>query len=104
MKKQLLLFFALSSVTLPLLTGCDRRTSAAPSPKAEPAMAVRLVQPKRGAISRSVTLPGELKAFQQATLYAKTAGYLKTIHVDKGESVKQGDLLAEIEAPELIAD
>ena len=104
MRKQLHLFFALSSMTLPLLTGCNRRTTPPPAPKAEPAMAVRLIQPKRGAISRSVTLPGELKAFQQATLYAKTAGYLKTIHVDKGDSVKQGDLLAEIEAPELIAD
>jgi RND family efflux transporter MFP subunit len=104
MKKQSLLLFGLSAVMLQLITGCDRRISSAPSPKAEPAVSVRLVQPKRGAISRSVTLPGELKAFRQATLYAKTAGYLKTIHVDKGDSVKQGDLLAEIEAPELIAD
>jgi membrane fusion protein (multidrug efflux system) len=43
-------------------------------------------------------------AYQEATLYAKVAGYLKTINVDKGDSVKEGDLLAEIEAPEMLAD
>jgi len=48
--------------------------------------------------------PGEIKAYQQATLYAKVAGYLKTIRVDKGDQVKEGELLAEIEVPELEAD
>src|SRR5256712_7485069 len=43
-------------------------------------------------------------AYQEATLYAKVAGYLKTINVDKGDSVKEGDLLADIEAPEMLAD
>jgi RND family efflux transporter MFP subunit len=43
-------------------------------------------------------------AYQEATLYAKVAGYLKTISVDKGDSVKEGALLAEIEAPEMLAD
>jgi membrane fusion protein (multidrug efflux system) len=51
-----------------------------------------------------VTLPGEIKPYQEATLYAKVAGYLKTITVDKGDPVKEGALLAEIEVPELIAD
>jgi membrane fusion protein (multidrug efflux system) len=49
-------------------------------------------------------LPGSVRAFQQATLYAKVGGYLKAIKVDKGDTVKAGELLAEIEAPELIAD
>ena len=43
-------------------------------------------------------------AYQEATLYAKVAGYLKTINVDKGDTVKEGDTLAEIEAPEMEAD
>jgi membrane fusion protein, multidrug efflux system len=98
--------FALLAISLAsvIVSGCKDSSAGPPKTISAPPVAVRLVQPKRGAISRSVTLPGELKAFQQATLYAKTAGYLKTIHVDKGDSVKQGDLLAEIEAPELIAD
>src|SRR5262249_15467518 len=46
----------------------------------------------------------EIKPYQEATLYAKVAGYLKTISVDKGDQVKAGALLAEIEVPELIAE
>jgi membrane fusion protein, multidrug efflux system len=98
--------FVLLALTLAgvIVSGCKEGSAEAPKKVSTPPVAVHVVQPRRGSISRSVTLPGELKAFQQATLYAKTAGYLKTIHVDKGDSVKQGDVLAEIEAPELIAD
>jgi membrane fusion protein, multidrug efflux system len=65
---------------------------------------VQVIQPERGSITRYITLPGEVKPYQQATLYAKVAGYLKTITVDKGDQVKEGTLLAEIEVPELLAD
>ncbi len=65
---------------------------------------MQITQPKRGPITRFVTLPGEIKPYQQATLYAKVAGYLKTIAVDKGDQVTEGKLLAEIEVPELIAE
>jgi len=65
---------------------------------------VRLVQVKKGEATRSITLPGEVLAYQQATLYAKVAGYVKTVTVDKGDSVKEGTLLADIEVPELLAD
>lgn len=61
-------------------------------------------KPFKGSVTRYVTLPGFIKPLQQATLYAKTPGYLKKINVDKGDSVKAGDLLAELEAPELEAD
>lgn len=61
--------------------------------------------PKRGEIARTVTLPSfRILAYQEATLYAKVSGYLKTLTVDKGDSVKEGQLLAEIEVPELLAD
>ena len=69
-----------------------------------PAMSVQTIRPKRGQIVHKVTLPGNVMAYQEATLYAKVAGYLKTINVDKGDSVKEGELLAEIEAPEMLAD
>src|SRR6266436_9729170 len=83
------------------LGGCDRpakMNTAAPVPN------VQLVRPKRGEITRSITLPGNVLAWQQATLYAKVPGYLKTITVDKGDRVQQGSLLAEIEVPEMEAD
>lgn len=65
---------------------------------------VRVVQPTRGEIVRPVTLPGTIRANQQATLYAKVTGYVQRVAVDKGQSVKQGELLAEIEVPEVAAD
>ncbi|MHB8520860.1 MAG: efflux RND transporter periplasmic adaptor subunit [Limisphaerales bacterium] len=65
---------------------------------------MKVVRPVRGDITRRVTLPGNVLAYQQATLYAKVAGYLKTITVDKGDRVQEGQLLADIEVPELLAD
>ncbi len=49
---------------------------------------------------RDITLPGEVRAFFLSTLYAKIPGYLKDIRVDKGDTVKAGELLAIIESPE----
>jgi membrane fusion protein (multidrug efflux system) len=86
-----------------MISGC-KPSSAEPTKEALPPVAVQVVQPKRGSITRNVTLPGEIKAYQQATLYAKVAGYLKTITVDKGDRVKEGDLIADIEVPEMLAD
>jgi len=65
---------------------------------------VSVAQPRRGIISRQLTLPAAVRARDQAVLYAKVAGYLKTIRVDKGDRVKAGQVVAEIEAPELEAD
>ena len=65
---------------------------------------MQVVPLRRGPITRNVTLPAEVKAYQEATLYAKVAGYLKRITVDKGDRVKAGDLIADIEVPERLAD
>ena len=78
-----------------IISGCKPST-AEPTKEATPPVAVQIVQPKRGSITRNVTLPGEIKPYQQATLYAKVAGYLKTITVDKGDQVKEGGLIADI--------
>jgi pyruvate dehydrogenase E2 component (dihydrolipoamide acetyltransferase) len=51
----------------------------------------------RADVIRYVSIPGTLRANQQATLYAKVAGYLNNVAVDKGDAVKAGDILAEIE-------
>src|ERR1700756_3959084 len=88
---------------LALLFGC-KDSSSDPPKQAAPPIAVQTTQPKRGPITRFVTLPGEIKPYQQATLYAKVAGYLKTITVDKGDRVNEGDLIADIEVPEMLAD
>lgn len=66
---------------------------------AEPTVAV--VRPQRGAPSEEVVLPGNIQAFIDAPLYARTSGYLKRWYFDIGAHVKQGQLLAEIESPEV---
>jgi RND family efflux transporter MFP subunit len=81
------------------LTGCDWFREMQ-----NPGTPVQTIHPKRGVIVRRVTLPGNVMPYQEAMLYAKVAGYLKTISVNNGDTVKEGDLLAEIEAPEMLAD
>jgi len=78
-------------------TSCQRAAGPA-------ATSVQTVHLKKSEIVRRVTLPGNVMAYQEATLYAKVGGYLKMIAVDKGDNVKTGDVLAEIEAPEMVAD
>ena len=86
-----------------MISGC-KPASVEPTKAAAPPVAVQVIQPRRGPITRNITLPGNVLAYQQATLYAKVAGYLKTITVDKGDRVKEGDLIADIEVPEMLAD
>src|SRR5688572_25625737 len=98
---------SLSVLVLGLATGLPAiaQYTPAPAPAAAPAAAqVQVTTPKRGEIHRFITLPGTLRANQQVTLHAKVAGYLKAITVDKGDKVKAGQLLAEIEMPELVAE
>jgi len=91
-------------VGLAALAGCGRPAAEEPQ-KAAPPVTVQTVMPRRGEITRTITLPSfRILAYQDATLYAKISGYLKTLTVDKGDSVKEGQLLAEIEVPELLAD
>jgi len=57
--------------------------------------------PQPGAPLDSFMLPGNVTAFTDAPIYARTSGYLKKWYFDIGARVKQGDLLAEISTPEL---
>lgn len=89
---------------LPLASGCKPSGVNSAHPAVAPVV-VKTAVPHRGEIARTITLPTfRVLAYQEATLYAKVSGYLKTMNVDKGDSVTQGQLLAEIEVPELLAD
>ena len=52
-------------------------------------------------LTRTLTLPGNVSPWLQATLYAKVPGYLKSMNADKGDVVKKGQLLAVLDAPEV---
>lgn len=66
---------------------------------AEPAVTV--THPKPGNPAEEVILPGNIQAFIDAPIYARTSGYLKAWYFDIGAHVKQGQLLAVIESPEV---
>jgi RND family efflux transporter MFP subunit len=62
---------------------------------------VEVIHPKAGSTAQEIELPGTTEAFTEAPIYARTSGYLKQWFFDIGAHVKRGQLLAEIETPEL---
>jgi len=62
---------------------------------------VSVIHPKPGAMKNEVVLPGNIQAFTDSPIYARSSGYLKQWNVDIGGRVKAGQVLATIEAPEL---
>jgi membrane fusion protein (multidrug efflux system) len=61
-------------------------------------------QSVRGPAARKITLTGELRPWKATTLYSKVGGYLSKITVDVGDHVRAGQLIAEVQAPELEAE
>lgn len=62
---------------------------------------VTVIHPKRGAPQQEIVLPGDMQPYTDAPIYARTTGYLKSWHADIGTHVKAGQLLAEIDTPEV---
>jgi RND family efflux transporter MFP subunit len=65
------------------------------------AAVVNVVHPTSGSDAQAIELPGNTQAFTDAPIYARTSGYLKQWYFDIGARVKRGELLADIETPEL---
>jgi RND family efflux transporter MFP subunit len=76
-------------------TALRRETAAMAVPS------VVVVQPKRSAPAQEIVLPANVQAFADAPIYARTNGYLKKWYVDIGTRVREGQLLAEIDTPEV---
>ena len=89
--------FTLSGASL--LTSCK---SAAPLPIDMPVVPVAIVGP--ATLENNLTLSAEFEAFQDVDVMAKVAGYVKVIKVDIGSHVRQGDVLAVLEVPEIRDD
>ncbi|MBB3226268.1 RND family efflux transporter MFP subunit [Luteibacter sp. Sphag1AF] len=62
---------------------------------------VAVVEPESGDKGHDLQLPGRLEAYARAPIYARVSGYLKSWSADIGAKVKAGQLLAEIETPDL---
>jgi RND family efflux transporter MFP subunit len=65
---------------------------------------VAVVSPKPVPATESITLPGNVVGWYEAPLYARVTGYVKMWYKDYGDQVKNGDILAEISAPDLDAE
>jgi RND family efflux transporter MFP subunit len=69
-----------------------------------PAAALRaaaVVAAIRGPLVSSLTVAGQFQPYQEVDLHAKVSGYIRSIKVDIGDRVRQGEILAELEVPEL---
>src|ERR1700732_4100559 len=101
----LVLAIALIAVAALLVWGIWSRVRASTTLRAETAQAalpaVSVVSPKQTAPAQEIVLPGNVQPFITSPIYARTNGYLRKWYVDIGAHVKQGQLLAVIEAPEV---
>ncbi|HWZ57898.1 MAG TPA: efflux RND transporter periplasmic adaptor subunit [Gemmatimonadaceae bacterium] len=61
---------------------------------------IHLVSERR---ARAVTLPGELRGFQEVRIYPKVTAFVRALYVDRGSVVRKGQVLARLDAPELVA-
>ncbi len=62
---------------------------------------VEVIPVKRDSKPKALVLPANIEAFQEAIIYPRSNGYVRSWKVDIGDNVKEGDLLAEIETPEV---
>lgn len=88
-----------------IYSGIKARAEASTNLQAETQRAaiptVSVIYPKENAPTEEVVLPGNTQAFTDTPIYARTSGYLQRWYVDIGARVKAGQLLAEIETPEI---
>jgi len=87
------------------LAGCGGRGSAQadrpPSPAGPPSIdVVRVVQQPTNVV---LEMPGQLDPYETVDVYPKVTGFVKGIRVDRGSRVRTGEPMAELEAPELVA-
>lgn len=90
---------ALLAVVIIRRTTHKREVEAAT--RAMATMTVTIIQPQPGPPETVLSLPGSVQPFYEAPIYARTNGYLKKWYVDIGAEVKAGQVLAEIDAPEI---
>ena len=104
-KLWLVLTIMLIAFATVFLWGVWSRVRARTALKAETAQvartAVSVVSPKQAAPAQEIILPGNVQPFITSPIYARTNGYLKKWYFDIGAHVKQGQLLAVIETPEV---
>lgn len=101
-KTNSLLYIGLFAAASLSFTACGEKTEshAATASTATTPTAPKTITLTKTRFSSEMQIPGELTAYQQVDLYAKVNSFVKQLHVDIGSEVKQGQLLAQLDAPE----
>jgi RND family efflux transporter MFP subunit len=94
-------FFILVIPAILVAAGCSDN-KAENKPMATPAIHYQTVPIRAQGVEQAVKLPAVLAAFQQVSIFPKINGYVKTVQVDVGSHVRQGQLLMTLEAPEIL--
>jgi RND family efflux transporter MFP subunit len=96
-----LLIVALGLAAWGVIDRVVARDSLAKESANDSTLTVVTVKPNRTDLGEELVLPGTVQAFIESPIYARTNGYLKAWSTDIGSTVKKGQLLAEIETPEV---
>lgn len=97
----LLLLAAIGAVVVGMSSRASHEAKLKDWTEKQAVATVNVNPPANGAAGGSLVLPGRFEAYARAPIYARVSGYLKGWKVDIGGSVKNGQLLAEIETPDL---
>jgi membrane fusion protein, multidrug efflux system len=100
--KHLLTIGFLAAVAAACGTGTVQDSSAAAATPAGP-RAVDVVRVVEQPLDVALSLAGELTAYQSVAIHARVDGFVKTVSVDRGSSVRTGNIIATLDAPELVA-
>jgi RND family efflux transporter MFP subunit len=86
------------------LVGLKSMHGAAAGPIVAPGpMSVAVAKVARQDLFNQVTIPGEFRPYTEVELHAKVSGYLAQINVDIGDRVREGQVLAQLDAPDVVA-
>lgn len=102
MKKTILLLSTVCFISVTWVS-CSRNEAATTDKSSAPLLekSYSLYSVKEQAVANTLRLPAQLGAYQFVNIYPKVTGYVKSIPVDIGSTVKQGQVIMEMEAPEL---
>jgi HlyD family secretion protein len=84
-----------------LLVGCSPNSPTTTPGAAAPAPSFTVVRPEKKALPKTIEQPGTVRAYEEAPLHAKLAGFVTAVKADIGDRVEAGAVLAELGIPEL---
>ena len=86
-----------------LLSSCGQDDKSAKAANAQAAPNIEVAKVTAQKLSITVHLPGEIEPYEAVAIFPRVTGFVKSITVDRGSHVRAGQLMAQLEAPELVA-